>query len=205
MRFGGALFLGLVAATAGACASAPPPGPTTVSAAGAAAAIVHPKRGEGAMRDIKPSAMGERLRAAGLDPKNLPPIETLDQSTKLKVMRTFTESLGVACVDCHAGVDFAADTKRKRIAKRMWNEITRVVAIDATGEPTYCDSCHQGDLFVLNRAERSKVSLFMTEVYDQKLKRTDGRDHDCATCHGEPNDEHFLSKWRESPAPDIAK
>ena len=161
------------------------------------------------MRDIKPSAMGERLRAAGLDPKNLPPLETLDPATKLKVMRTFTESLGIACVDCHAGVDFKADTKRKRVAKRMWNEVTRVVALDpapaGASDAVYCDSCHQGDLFILDRHEKSKVSLFMTEVYDQKLKRTDGRDHGCATCHGEPNDMQFLTKWRANAAPDIAK
>lgn len=159
------------------------------------------------MRAVRPSVMGERLRAAGLDPANLPPIETLDGAAKLKVMRTFTEALGVACVDCHAGLDFAADTRRRRVAKRMWNEITRVVAIDtaAGGEPVYCDSCHQGDLFVLDRRERSKVSLFMTDDYDQKLRRTDGRDHDCATCHGDPNDHAFLTKWREAPAPDIAR
>jgi hypothetical protein len=190
----------LLAALGGACASSRPPGPTTVSAA-----PVPAKRGEGPMREVKPSAMGERLRAAGLDPKNLPPLETLDHDTKLKVMRTFADSLGVACVDCHAGVSFAADTKRKRIAKRMWNEITRVVAIDATGDPVFCDSCHQGDMFILDRRDHAKVSLFMTEVYDQKLKRTDGRDHDCGTCHGDPPDYAFLTKWRESPAPDIAK
>lgn len=192
------LFLG----SAWACAPAPA-GPATVTAA-----PVHAKRGAGAMHDVKPSAMGERLRAAGLDPKNLPPLETLDKNTKLKVMRTFTESLGVACVDCHAGTDFAADTRRKRVAKRMWNEITRVVAIDAPsgdGSPIFCDSCHQGDLFILDRRDRSKVSLFMSDVYDQKLKRTDGRNHECATCHGDPPDYAFLSKWRESPAPDIAK
>jgi hypothetical protein len=192
-----------LAVAAGACASPAPP-PTTT----AAAAPAHPRRGEGAMRAVKPSAMGAKLRAAGLDPKNLPPIETLEPAAKLKVMRTFTESLGIACVDCHGGVDFRADTRRKRVAKRMWNEITRVVALDAeppADDAIYCDSCHQGDLFVLDRREKSKVSLFMTEVYDQKLKRTDGRDHGCATCHGEPNDMQFLTKWREAPAPDIAK
>lgn len=184
----------------GACAAAPAAGPATVDAAS-----VHAKRGEGPMRDLKPTVMADRLRAAGLDIKNLPPLETLDHNTKLKVMRTFTESLGVACVDCHAGTDFAADTKRKRVAKRMWNEIVRVVAMDGTDAPVFCDSCHQGDMFILDRRDRSKVSLFMTDVYDQKLKRTDGRNHDCATCHGDPPDYAFLTKWRESPAPDIAK
>jgi hypothetical protein len=196
----------LLAVALGACRSGSPARSATTTAA----APVHPKRGEGAMRDVRPTAMGERLKAAGLDPKDLPPIESLDRKTKLKVMKTFTESLGVACVDCHAGLDFAADTRRKRVAKRMWNEITRVVALDAdaagsAGDAMYCDSCHQGDLFILDRRDKAKVTTFMTDVYDQKLKRTDGRDHDCATCHGDPPDLQFLTKWREHPAPDIAK
>lgn len=161
------------------------------------------------MREVRASTMGDKLRAAGLDPANLPPIETLDPKTRLQVMRTFTESLGVACVDCHAGVDFAADTRRKRVAKRMWNEMTRVVALDSApagaSSAVYCDSCHQGDLFILDRRDRSKITTFMTDVYDQKLKRTDGKDHDCATCHGDPPNLQFLTQWRESPAPDLAK
>ena len=120
------------------------------------------------MREVRASTMGDTLKAAGLDPANLPPIETLDPKTRLRVMRTFTESLGVACVDCHAGLDFAADTRRKRVAKRMWNEMTRVVALDsppagatADAAAVYCDSCHQGDMFILDRRDKAKVTTFI--------------------------------------------
>ncbi|MBX3226626.1 MAG: hypothetical protein KIT84_31795 [Labilithrix sp.] len=197
MRVGsGLLVLSVWLAACGAPARPPARTSTTEAAL--------PKRGEGAMPPVRASTLGGKLRAAGLDPKDLPPIESLDRRQKLAVMRTFTESLGVACVDCHAGVDWAADTRRKRVAKRMYNELTRVVALD-DGEPAYCDSCHQGALFVLDRRDKSKVTDFMTDVYEGKLKRTDGREHDCATCHGDPPDLHFLTAWREHPAPDVAR
>lgn len=156
------------------------------------------------MQPVRASTLLAKLQAAGLDPKKLPPLESLDRHQKLRVMRTFTESLGIACVDCHAGVDFAADTRRKRAAKRMWNELTRVVAMP-NGDAVYCDSCHQGALFVLDRRDKAKVTDFMSDVFVDKLKRIDGRDHECATCHGDPPDLHFVSTWKESPAPDIAR
>lgn len=161
------------------------------------------------MRPVRETTMGGKLAAVGLDISNLPPIETLDRKTKLKVMRTFTESLGVACVDCHAGLDFAADTERKRIAKRMWNQLTRVVAMSTLergggpGKPMYCDSCHQGDMFILDRRDDKQLIAFMTNVF-ARLTRTDGQSHDCWTCHGDPMDPPFLNRWRASPAPDIA-
>jgi hypothetical protein len=162
----------------------------------------HPKRGEGAMRGPRPTSMANALKEVGLDVKNLPPIESLDMKTKLHVMRTFEQALGVGCDDCHAGTDFKADTHRTRIAKRMWNQITRVVALDG-GEPVYCDSCHQGDMFILDRRVDLKLIVFMTDEYAGKLERVDGRNHDCPTCHGDPMDPPFLNRWRESSAPDI--
>ena len=156
------------------------------------------------MPDVRASAFGAKLEAAGLDPKKLPPLESLDRHQKLKVMRTFTEALGATCTDCHAGLDWAADTRRKRVAKRMWNELTRVVALE-NGDAVYCDSCHQGAMFVLDRRDKAKLTTFMTDVYDAKLKRTDGGDHDCSTCHGDPPNLQFLTTWREQPAPDIAR
>jgi hypothetical protein len=154
------------------------------------------------MLDVRPSRMAEALTAAGLDPKSLPPIETLSPKQKLRVMKTFTEALGIGCADCHAGQDFAADTRRKRVAKRMYNEIVRVTALE-TGEPVYCDSCHQGALFTLDRRDKSKVTDFMSDVFVGKMKRVDGRDHDCGTCHGDPPDFKFLTTWKQAPAPDI--
>lgn len=57
----------------------------------------------------------------------LPPLEALEPGPKQKVMRTFTTALGIPCLGCHAESDFAAETQRKRVAKRMWNELVRVL------------------------------------------------------------------------------
>jgi hypothetical protein len=155
------------------------------------------------MKDPKPSAMIAELKGIGLDPANLPPIEALDKKQKLAVMKTFSTALGIACVDCHASDErFNADTRRKRVAKRMWNEITRLVAFD-NGDPVYCDSCHQGAMFVLDRSDKSKVSDYMSDHLVGKMKRTDARDHDCGTCHGDPPDFGFIATWKGKPAPDI--
>lgn len=161
-----------------------------------------PPRGQGAMHEVRATEMSQALAAIGLDPKNLPPIESLDRVRKLRLMKTFTESLGIACVDCHAGLDFAADTRRKRVAKRMYNEITRVLALE-NGDPVYCDSCHQGSLFILDRRDRTKVAAFMSDVLVDKMKRVDDKDHACETCHGNPPEFTFLTAWRDKPAPDI--
>lgn len=166
------------------------------------------------MPGVGPSRMGEALRAAGLDPKNLPPLETLDPRQRLHVMRTFTSALGGSCFDCHAEGDWAADTRRKRVAKRMWNEITRVFVLES-GAPLYCDSCHrgtkedglasthEGQLFTIDRSDRDRVGSYMSEVFVGQLKRADGEEHKCSGCHGSPPDFKFLSAWKSSPAPDI--
>jgi hypothetical protein len=182
-----------------ACTPAPAE-PVPVTAA--APAGTRSKRGEGPQREVRPTEMAEELSKWGLDIHNLPPLESLDRSTKLRVMNTFVTVLGGACPDCHYEIDFRADTRRKRVAKRMWNEITRVVALE-DGSPAYCDSCHQKDLFILDRRKTSKVQHFMNDVFAKKLIRTDGHEHDCKTCHGDPMNEHFLTTWRETPAPDI--
>jgi hypothetical protein len=146
--------------------------------------------------------MADALVAAGLDPANLPPLEKLGPGPRQKVMRTFTEALGVPCVGCHAEDDFLADTRRKRVAKRMWNEIVRVLAT-RDGEAVYCDSCHEGALFHLNRSDRREVASYMNLWMVGAMKRIDGRDHDCTTCHGEPPDFAILETWKKSPAPNL--
>ena len=148
--------------------------------------------------------MGPQLAALGLDVKNLPPLEQIDLPRKRKLMKTFSDALGVPCVGCHAHDDFAVDTPRKRVAKRMWNEIVRVLSLE-NGEPVYCDSCHQAAMVTLDRRDKAKVSDFMSDVLVGKMKRVDGRDHDCGSCHGDPPDLHFVSTWKEHPAPDIAR
>jgi hypothetical protein len=156
----------------------------------------------GPMRPVHATKMGEAIAAIGLDPKDLPPLETIDAKRRLRLMRTFSDALGVPCVGCHARDDFAADTRRKRVAKRMWNEVVRVLALEG-GEPVYCDSCHQGSMFVLDRRDKAKVSDFMSDVFVGTLKRQDGRDHGCETCHGDPPEFAFLTSWKSAPAPDL--
>jgi len=177
--------------------------PTTTTKPSGSMLKSQPKRGAGPMHDPRASTMLTALKEAGLDPKNLPPLETLDKKQQLAVMKTFSASLGIACVDCHTNHEkFNADTRRKRAAKRMYNELTRLVSFE-NGDPVYCDSCHQGALFVLDRADKSKVSDYMSDHLVGKMKRTDGRDHDCGTCHGDPPDFNFVTAWKAKPAPDI--
>jgi hypothetical protein len=148
--------------------------------------------------------MAAAIAAAGLDVANLPPLETLAPGPKQRVMRTFTEALGVPCIGCHADDEFKADTRRKRVARRMWNEIVRVVAMK-DGAPVYCDSCHDGALFHLNRGDTKELSAYMCNELVDRLRRVDGRSHDCTTCHGDPPDLHLLESWKAAPAPDIVR
>jgi hypothetical protein len=146
--------------------------------------------------------MGAALARAGLDVRNLPPLESLAPGPKQRVMRTFTEALGIPCFDCHSEDDFKADTRRKRVARRMWNEIVRVLAT-RDDEPVYCDSCHDGAIFHLDRADAKLIAGYMCNVMVGGFKRVDGRTHDCTTCHGDPPDFELLANWKLSAAPDI--
>lgn len=159
-------------------------------------------RGKGEMRAITQTRMSAELASVGLDPKKLPPLEQLDKSQRLLVMETFSAALGIPCSGCHADPDFRADTRRKRVSKRMWNDIVRGLSFD-NGDLLYCDSCHNGQLFMLDRHDKDKVADYMSNEFVGRLKRTDGKDHDCGTCHGDPPEFAFLGDWRESPAPDV--
>jgi hypothetical protein len=154
------------------------------------------------MKPLVASAMVPKLEALGLDPAKLPPLERLPKSAVLGVMQTFNDSLGVPCTGCHDESNMAADTRRKRVARRMWNEFSRVLASE-TGGPVYCDSCHQARMFPLDRRDKDKISQYMDDVFVGKLKRRDGKDHECGTCHGDPPEFKFIAQWKEAPAPDI--
>jgi hypothetical protein len=156
----------------------------------------------GPIEGIRATRFGDVLAAAGLDVRNLPPIEKLTPAQKQKVMRTFTETLGVPCLGCHAEDDFPADTRRKRIAKRMYNEIVRVLTL-RDGEPVYCDSCHDGTMYMLDRRDTAKLTSHMGENLVGQMARVDGRPHDCTTCHGDPPDYAMLTAWKLTTAPDM--
>jgi hypothetical protein len=153
---------------------------------------------EGPMVLVQPSTMLDRLRATGLDPKNLPPFEKLERHQLGVVMKTFAASLGLKCIGCHDLENFKKPSPRKEASKRMWNEFVRVLVLE-DGSPVYCDSCHQGSVQVLDRRDKGLVSSFMDEIFVGKMKRADGKEHECGTCHGDPPDFKFLSTWRKRP------
>jgi len=150
------------------------------------------------MKPVVASAMVEDLRALGLDAKSLPPIEKLEPRTLRGVMKLMARSLGVKCNDCHQEGDFAAPTRRKKIAAHMWDEFAAKMAFDAGGgaggAPLFCDSCHQGRVQLLDRRDKKVLSKWMDDSFVAKLVQKDGKSMECETCHVDM-DMHFLAKW----------
>ena len=145
------------------------------------------------MEPLRPSALDADLHALGLDPSHLPPIERLDPTTLRRVMKLMAKSLGIKCAGCHQEGDFAAPTRRKKIASRMWDEfVAKLVTVD--GSPFFCDSCHQGRVEVLDRGDGKALEKWMDENFVAKLARRDQAVHDCETCHVDMN-MHFLANW----------
>jgi hypothetical protein len=152
------------------------------------------------MKPIAASAMLGDLKALGLDPGALPPMDKLPPETLRKVMKTFSKALGVPCSACHAK-DFAAPTERKAIALGMWDHFARDLSAK-DGSPLFCDSCHQGTLTpLLDRHDDKALGHWMEANYVEGLKRRDGKKHDCATCHGDPFTGHFMRTWVSVPTP----
>ena len=144
--------------------------------------------------------MAGELQAIGLDPENLPPLDRLEPAQLRKVMKSFSKSLGLACHDCHVENDFALPTPRKLIAQKMWDRWVRplslVTADTAHGAKLlYCDSCHQGRALILDRRDKHALSDWMDRNFVDKVKRADGKEHNCSTCHGEPFAPKFLARW----------
>ncbi|CAN5924672.1 hypothetical protein BH11MYX4_BH11MYX4_28500 [soil metagenome] len=131
------------------------------------------------------------LTGAGIDVNELGELDTLLASpSKLKaVMTSFTIALGTTCTGCHEGsgnkVDYEAETPKKKIAKKMWTEFVRDLR-KKDGSALYCDSCHQGKMEFLDRADDRSLGAWMKENFVGKLARADRAEHGCATCHGEP-------------------
>ncbi len=120
-------------------ASAPDAGPAPTGLLGPGAVAV-PE-----LKSPVPSAFVPDLQALGLDPAHMPPIEKLDPKALRGVMKLMAKSLGIKCADCHKEGDFAAPTRRKKIAAKMWDELVVKLAFAAPdGAPFFCDSCHQG-------------------------------------------------------------
>lgn len=152
------------------------------------------------MKPVVPTAMADDLRALGLDANSLPPIEKLEPRMLRGVMKLMAKSLGVKCGDCHQEGDFAAPTRRKKIAAHMWDEFVAKLALNAAGSPdapVFCDSCHQGRVVLLDRRDKKALGKWMDENFVAKLGgkvSRGGAPVECETCHVDM-DMHFLSKW----------
>jgi len=139
--------------------------------------------------------MATKLREIGVDPGALPPLNKLDAKTLRDVMNTFNKALGVKCSHCH-DKDFKAPTANKAIAAHMWNDFTRALSIGDSAT-LYCDSCHVGRARFLDRRDPHALGAWMQSNYVEQLKRADGKDHGCETCHGDPFEGAILTKrWK---------
>jgi hypothetical protein len=170
--------------------SAPAPGASVSTPAGLPPAAVD-------MKAPVPTAMIDDLRALGLDAKSLPPIEKLEPRTLRSVMKLMAKSLGARCGDCHQEGDFAAPTRRKKIAAHMWDEFAAKLSTGDTpgaGAPLFCDSCHQGRITLLDRSDKKALAKWMDENFVAKLQRRDGKSEECESCHVDM-EMHFLAQW----------
>jgi hypothetical protein len=149
----------------------------------------------GPMNPPRPSQMLADLQAIGLDAKNLPPLAKLEPEKLRKVMKLFARSLGVKCAGCHAEA-METMTPRKRVAIQMWNHFVRGMAM-GDDSPLFCDSCHQGSVHILDRRNKKATEKWMDDNFVGKLQRKDGQENDCATCHGEEVEDHFIDLWKQ--------
>ena len=134
----------------------------------------------------------------------------------MAVMKSFTESLGVSCKDCHAAkvdakgkaimeggkpaMDFQKKTETMSVAERMWNEWVVGFRFAEDGSPLFCDSCHQGTAKFLDRSEPDKLKTWMKTNFKAKLLIHGGvkvgEPVSCSMCHGKPFDGEFLDAWK---------
>ena len=141
------------------------------------------------------TAMAQDLTDIGLDPKNIPAMAKLEPDKLRKVMKLLSRSLGVQCNGCHLD-DLAAATPRKRVAEKMWDDYARGFAM-ADGSALFCDSCHQGSTTILDRTDKRALSKWMDASFVGKLKpKAKGVSLECATCHGEDHEMHFIDLWK---------
>lgn len=158
---------------------------------------------------IRSSTAAPALAMAGLDVKNLPNLPdiiareqmTHDRTEVHVVMESFDDALGVKCNGCHVStsttgrLNFAADTRNKRIASRMYSDwVERLRFKD--GSDLYCDSCHQGKAKSLQKGP--ELATWMQHNFVDKLEFKTGDAVTCETCHGTPFNPTFLDAWGEA-------
>lgn len=144
------------------------------------------------------------LAAAGVTLDDLPDLTTLKNEpghVRLRaVMKSFTIALGTTCSGCHVqgattGAQFAIDTPRKKVARKMWSSFVATLKT-SQGNPIYCDTCHQGRMTFLDRSDMPSLRGWMKTNFVDHLARKDGAQHACATCHGRPFQGAILDAWR---------
>jgi hypothetical protein len=169
-------------------AAAPPP-----SGSAASAETVAP---HGPMLAVSATKMGDKLKAVGLDVKDLPTLENVPKAKLKDVMMIISEATGAKCGDCHEHKNFAAMTPRKKVAERMWNEWVRSTTM-ANGDPVFCDSCHHGGLTFLEHS--SSLGKWMDANFVKGMTVTAKKaSRKCQDCHGEPFNQYFLEDWKSA-------
>jgi hypothetical protein len=212
-----ASVLGGALAACGGGAPAPQAPSTEISApsadAGAPPAVAEPAKPDAAApstptgpagaivsTEIVPSKMIADIKAIGIDLANPGDLSKMEMSKKKKLMPFFVKALGMAgCEGCHVAGDFKAPTHNKQMAASMWSHFVRDLRAKGGG-PIFCDSCHQGKQKLLDRSDKKALSKFMIANYQDKLQRTDKKDHTCETCHSEPFENKVFAKlWKIAP------
>lgn len=75
----------------------------------------------------------------------------------------------------------------------MWDEWVSGLRFKEEENLLFCDSCHQGKADFLQRDEHT--AAWMQENFVAQLRRADGTDVTCATCHGQPHQDELLDAW----------
>lgn len=89
-------------------------------------------------------AAADKRRPAKMDLQVLPPRTSAREVDR--IMKVWSQALGVTCDGCHAGTDYARDTESKTAARamvRMTRELNRGYFKDYGLEMT-CETCHRG-------------------------------------------------------------
>jgi hypothetical protein len=145
----------------------------------------------------RPTSLADKLTALQLDPQDLPSFDELTPTQLRGVMKLFAESLHAKCVDCHE-TDFSVPTRRKKIAVHMWNDLARRFTT-VSGDPVFCDSCHQQQIKPLMRTDDAALRAGMQASFVSGLKRKDpnqqAAEMACTACHVSEQDFALLDKW----------
>jgi len=132
------------------------------------------------------------LQELGIDPRRDADLGAIPLMKKKKLMQLFIKALGTNCEGCHEE-DFKADTRNKRIARRMWSDFVAVLR-ETDGTPVFCDSCHQGQTKILARDDDKVLAAYMKASYVERMARADRAQQTCATCHGDPFEPDIFGK-----------